>query len=133
MTRKDFLAQLGIGAAFVLTTSCLQSCKKDAAVTNLDITVDLTTAAYDKLKTNGGYVVKDNVVIARTKSGEYVAATLICSHEDLKQITFQDEEWNCTAHGARFDQKGVGLNGNGKKGLTIYKTTLTGTNLRVFS
>ena len=133
MTRKDFLAQLGIGAAFVLTTSCLESCKKDTAATNVDMTIDLTTATYDKLKTNGGYVVSNNIVIARTKAGDYVAATVICSHEDLKQITFQDEEWNCTAHGARFDQKGVGLNSNGKKGLTIYKTTLTGTNLRVFS
>jgi cytochrome b6-f complex iron-sulfur subunit len=135
MERRDFLEQLGIGAAFVLTTACLGSCKKDAAVTPADFTLDLTTAANANLKTNGGYVVSNGIVVAKTTAGEYVAATVTCSHEQKTQVTYDKtkNEWLCTAHQARFDLTGKGLNSEGNKGLAIYKTTLTGTNLRVFS
>jgi nitrite reductase/ring-hydroxylating ferredoxin subunit len=133
MNRKEFLSQLGIGAAFVLTTSCLGSCKKETAATTVDMTIDLTNATFAALKNNDSYVVKDGIVIAKTKTGTYIAATVICSHDDLKQITLKNDEWFCTEHSARFDQTGKGLNNNGSKGLTVYKTTLTGTSLRVYS
>ncbi len=132
MTRKDFISQLGIGAAFVLTTACLGSCKKDTVLT-VDMTLDLTDAAYAKLKNVDNYIIKDGVVVAKTKTGTYIAATVVCSHEDLKQITLKDDEWYCTAHGARFDQAGKGLNNNGKNGIQVFKTTLTGNSLRITS
>jgi nitrite reductase/ring-hydroxylating ferredoxin subunit len=131
MTRKEFISQLGIGAAFVLTTSCLGSCKKETI--SVDMTLDLSDAAYAKLKNVDSYIVKDGVVVAKTKAGAYIAATVVCSHEDLKQITLKDDEWYCTAHAARFDQAGKGLNDKGKSGIQVFQTTLTGTSLRVFS
>jgi cytochrome b6-f complex iron-sulfur subunit len=135
MERRDFLEQLGIGAAFVLTTACLGSCKKDTAVTPADFTLDLTAAANANLKTNGGYVVSNGVVVAKTTAGDYVAATVVCSHEQKTQVVYDKaaNQWHCTAHDARFDMTGKGVNSNGSKGLAIYKTTLTGTSLRVFS
>ncbi len=134
MERRDFLEKLGIGAAFVLTTACLSSCKKDS-VTPADLTLDLNASENAALKTNGGYIVTNGIVVARTTSGGYAAATVICSHEQKKQITYNKStnEWLCTAHQARFDMAGKGLNGNGSGGLAIYQTTLTGTSLRVFS
>ncbi len=131
MERRDFLEKLGIGAAFVLTTSCLQSCTKDAVA--VDFTLDLNATANAALKNNGGYVVSSGVVVARDKSGNYVAATQTCSHEGQTRITMVNNEWNCSAHGARFSLAGAGLNSEGSKGLTIYKTTLSGTSLRVYS
>lgn len=52
----------------------------------------------------------------------------------LKQFEIDNNhQWYCTAHGASFDINGTGLNSNGSKGLTIYKTSLSGTSLRIFS
>ncbi len=136
MNRKEFLEQLGLGAAFVLTTACLGGCaKEDFRPTEpIDLTLDLTLLEYEALQQNGGFVVIDNaVVVARTLAGDYVAATRMCSHEGRLQITLRDDEWYCTAHGARYMLDGGGLNNNGSNGLTTYQTSLSGDVLRVFS
>ena len=131
MTRKEFLGKLGIGAAFVLTTSCLGSCTRND-LSPVDFTVDLADAANSALTTNGGYIIKNDVVIARDMDGNYVAATIVCSHDDKKQIVLKNNEWYCTDHGARFTLDGDGLNDKGSKGLGIYKTELNGNSLRIF-
>ncbi|HMS29010.1 MAG: Rieske 2Fe-2S domain-containing protein [Saprospiraceae bacterium] len=136
MTRKDFLQRIGIGAAFVLTTSCFQSCAKEV-IGPIDFTLDLDLPANAKLKTNGEYLVTNSCVVAKTINGDYVAATVICSHEQRKEVLYDSsgDQFYCTAHGAQFDLAGNGLNSNGRKGLTIYKTTLStdGRYLRVYS
>jgi len=136
MNRKEFLEKLGIGAAFVLTTRCLGGCSKDEAnrpTGPVDFTIDISQPEFDALNTNGGYVIHQGTVVAKNTSGNLVAATLTCSHEGLEQIVFQDDEWRCQAHGARFTLQGDGLNANGSGGLTIYNTDLVGTMLRVTS
>ncbi len=134
MNRKEFLSKLGIGAAFVLTSTCLGSCTKDnAALDNIDFTLDLDAPANTSLLQNGGYIVQSSVVVAKNNNGAYVAATQICSHDDLVEVTFKNNEFYCTAHGARFDQQGNGLNSNGSKGIRTYQTELSGNILRVFS
>ena len=136
MTRNEFLSRLGMGAAFVLTTGCLGSCKKDTPTpsNSVDFTLDLNAASNADLKTPGLYVIVNDVVVARTLDGGYAAATVICSHEGRKEISYTSaNEWECGAHGARFSVAGKGLNSEGSKGLKIYNTTLTGTSLRVFS
>lgn len=136
MTRKDFISKLGIGAAFALTTSCLSGCTKDEAPEPRDIDFDLDLSLEENvpLRTNGGYVIVDGIVIARSISGEYLAATVTCSHNAFDQIIYEDGEWLCTRHGARFDEAGEGLNAFGSKGLAIFNTTEIDANtLRVFS
>jgi cytochrome b6-f complex iron-sulfur subunit len=134
MERRDFLEKLGIGAAFVLTTSCLQSCSKND-VSPVDFTLNLDDTANSALKTNGNYIISNGTVVAKTTTGDYVAATLTCSHEGEKKVKYDkaSNQYLCTAHDARFDLQGKGQNSNGSKGLTIYKTQLTGTTLRVYS
>lgn len=136
MERRDFLEKLGIGAAFVLSTSCLQSCKKDAvAASGVDFTLNLDDAANSSLKTNGNFIISNGTVVAKTTTGEYVAATVTCSHEGNKAVQYDkaNNRYRCTVHGAQFDLTGKGLNAEASKGLTIYKTTLTGSSLRVFA
>ena len=135
MNRKEFLGQIGLGAAFVLTASCLGSCTKEnfAPTGSVDFTLDLTDSQNSALLQDGGYIVVDNVVVARTTSGDYVAATRICSHEGSRQIIFRNNEWYCTDHGARFDLNGGGLNRDGSKGLYIYQVERSGDMLRVFN
>ncbi|MEO1711938.1 MAG: Rieske 2Fe-2S domain-containing protein [Bacteroidota bacterium] len=133
MTRKEFLNQVGVGAALVMTGMCFQQCSREPSGT-VDLTLDLTDPEYSNLSQDGGYVVVEEVVVARTSNGDYVAATQICSHQGFKQVKFNaDDEFQCSVHGARFDLQGDGLNSNGSGGLTIYNTELTGDTLRVFS
>jgi cytochrome b6-f complex iron-sulfur subunit len=141
MERRQFLESLGIGAAFVLTATCMQSCKNDKAenVTpttgGVDFTLNLDDAANSALKTNGGYVISNGIVVAKDKDGKFVAATQTCSHQGFKLVVFDGakNEFNCSQHGARFSTVGAGLNSEASKGLTVYKTTLTGSSLRVFA
>lgn len=136
MNRKEFLSKIGIGAAFALTSTCLGGCYKDNGISpaaNVDFTLDLTQSNNSNLLQNGGYLIKDRVVVAKNEAGEYVAATQLCSHDDKYKVVFRDNEWFCTDHDARFDLNGNGLNNKGSRGLTIYQTELIGDTLRVFS
>ena len=87
MERREFLETLGLGAAFVLTTSCLQSCAK-ASGGAVDFTLDLTLSANAAIKIKGGYLITNGVVVAYDNNGKYVAATNTCSHEGQKQVLF---------------------------------------------
>ncbi len=138
MNRKDFLKNLGISGAAIFATYCaggLTSCTSDSnnPSTVADFSLDLTLPANKSLNTNGGYVIANNVVVARTNTGAYVAVTKICSHEGEPNITFDgaNNRFSCSSHGALFDTQGKGTNANGSKGLKTYQTILTGTMLRI--
>ena len=138
MNRKEFLSQLGFGAAFALTATCLGGCLKDKReINNVDLEIDLDDPQYADIKVPGGFVIVDLIVIARTIEGKYVAATRTCSHDQLNEIIFDStsSKWTCTAHSAIFDLEGNGENENGANGLNVYQTELDiSTNiLRIFS
>jgi cytochrome b6-f complex iron-sulfur subunit len=137
MERAEFLNKMGLGAMFALTATCLGSCSKNATTPSgpVDFSINLNDAANLALGTTGGYVIQNGVVIANTGNASYAAATVICSHEGERQIVYRSSgsQWYCSAHGATFDINGKGLNSNGSKGLTIYKTSVTGTSLRIYS
>ncbi len=104
-------------------------------VRDLDFILNLDDSAYDALKKVGGYVRKNKVVIARVSEGNFVAVTQICSHQGAESITFRstNSDFYCTKHGAIFDLEGNGLNSNGSKGIMVYKTLLSGKDLRIYS
>jgi len=136
MDRKEFISKLGIGAAFVLTTPCIIGCTKDGGeeeLLDVDFTVDLNE--FDSLRSPGSYIIKNNIVVANNINNQFIAATVKCSHEGLNQIKYDKfaDNWECTAHGARYTQGGAGLNANGAGGLTTYNVTQDGDTLRIFS
>jgi Rieske Fe-S protein len=145
MERKTFLRTLGAGAAFALTFPCVQGCSKDDVSgtiveqpTGVDFTVDLSSAEGANLSENGGYILKNLVVVARNLEGEFVAATQVCSHEMYDQVRFVSQDggiFYCDVHGSRFGQDGAPLNtipNSTPKSIKIYNTTLEGNILRVF-
>lgn len=146
MERKEFLRTLGAGAAFAITFPCLGSCSKDNEVegdivtppTNVDFTIDLTSSEAAKLANNGGFILKNLVVVVRNLEGEFVAATQICSHEQYDQVRFINQEggiFYCDVHGSKFSQTGTALNeipNSTSRALKIYNTSLEGDILRVF-
>ena len=144
MNRKEFFAKVGFGAAAVLVPACLSSIatscsKSDAANTtpggtapvNVDFTIETASGA---LATNGGFVVSNGVVVARTLSGSFIAVSAACTHKQ-SQVNYvaSTDKFLCPTHGAQFSNTGAAESGPANGNLKLYQTTLTGTNLRVFS
>ena len=138
ISRKEFLAQVGIGAAVVLLPSCLVSCKKNTTNTtpsanslSIDFTLSVASGA---LSTNGGYLVHNGVIVARTNSGTYIAVAASCTHEGTNvQYSGSTNSFTCPNHGAKFDASGNVTNGPANTALQRFNTTLSGTSLRVYS
>lgn len=135
ISRHQFLKKLGLSGASLMAVYCasstLASCTNESSIApSGKLTLDLTDAANSALTKSGGFLVKNSIVVANI-NGKYVAVTQVCSHEGKKQVTFQNGEFFCTAHGARFDTSGKGLNANGRGGLTVYTTTLSGNTLTI--
>ncbi len=145
MERKQFLRSLGAGAAFALVFPCTQGCSKDEIQgiikeepTGVDFTVDLGSAEASNLADNGGFILKNDVVVVRNLEGTLIAASQICSHQGYDQVRFVSDAggiFYCDVHGSRFAQNGTPLNQIGNttaKALKVYQTSLDGTILRVF-
>ncbi|WP_439129148.1 Rieske 2Fe-2S domain-containing protein [Polaribacter sp.] len=145
MKRKEFLKTLGAGAAFTIAVSCLGGCTNDNGdifpddiaidpdpVTGALLTLDLSAASSNPLKKNGGYLIKNRIVVAKDLNGNYVAATVRCSHEPRDKIIFRNNEYYCKEHSARFNTTGSGLNSKGTNNLKTYKTSVNGNLLSIF-
>lgn len=145
MERKEFLRSLGAGAAFALTFPCLHGCSKDGengeiipVPTGVDFTIDLKSSEASKLANNGGFILKNLVVVVKNLEGNFVAASQVCSHESYDQVRFIENDggiFYCDVHGSRFSQDGAPLNqvdSKTAKPLKIFNTELTGEMLRIF-
>ena len=138
MDRKEFLTMLGMGAAAVACSCCLGGCQPNSGVpsapTNVDFTLDLTDSANGALKSNGGYLYKNGVIVARTVGGQYVAVSSICTHAG--GTVYYDSNGNrfhCPVHGSNFGTDGSVINGPAGSPLMKYNTALNGNSLHVYS
>lgn len=122
-------------ATTVVTTPPVSTTASTAEVLGIKnplLTIDLTASTSATLKSVGGYLIKNSIVVAQTKAGVYAAVTQTCSHEPKKQVTFNVNEFYCTAHGARFNLDGSGKNSLGGRGISAYKTISDGKTLVVY-
>jgi cytochrome b6-f complex iron-sulfur subunit len=138
MDRKEFLTLLGVGTATVICSSFLKACKPLDQITNpptnVDFTLDLNASANSALKSVGGYVYNDNIIIAHLSDGSYVAVSSICTHQgNTVQYQLNGNEFHCPAHGSNFATNGSVINGPASSALVTYKTSLNGSMLRVTS
>jgi cytochrome b6-f complex iron-sulfur subunit len=139
ISRTKFLKKLGLnGAAIFAATYCagaLSACENESGSTTPINTggtkIDLSDPQYSKLKTKGSYVIVNKIVVANTSEGKYAAVPLMCSHEGRLEVTYRTNEFYCTAHGARFDNAGKGLNSDGRNGLKLFTVTQEGTILTI--
>lgn len=139
MTRKDFFARVGFGAAAVLVPACIgglvTSCTKQDSVsnapTNVDFILDITTGT---LATNGGHLVHLGVLVARTMTGTFIAVSAGCTHQGTTvNYSSAGNNFICPNHGAKFNSSGAVTQGPASSNLAQYHTALTGNNLRVYS
>ena len=138
INRTKFLKTLGLNGAALFAasycTSALTSCTNEAGAlspVSSGTSIDLSLAANSKLNTKGNYIIINNIVVANTSDGKFVAVPLTCSHEGRKEVTYRTNEFYCTAHGARFNNAGAGLNSDGRAGLKLYTVTQVGTVLTI--
>lgn len=137
MDRKAFLSQVGFGVAAVFIPACiggLSGCKKSDTGTpasSVDFTLDTSTGS---LATNGGYLITQGILIAKTNSGTFLAVSAACTHEGTSVNYFaSSNNFICPNHGAHFDSNGNVTQGPASSNLKKYNTALTGTSLRIFS
>jgi cytochrome b6-f complex iron-sulfur subunit len=143
MKRHEFFSTLGISAisaGLIFMAPVVTSCSKTMTTgggggSPVDFTLDLTLPANSALNNNGGSVVQDNVIVARTASGVYIALTSICTHQQYNPIQFDsaNNRFHCPNHGSNFATDGSVINGPATSALTRYNTQLNGTSLRVYA
>ena len=144
MERKAFFSSLGFSAGMIFIAPVMTACSKSetdtttSGTTNtsaVDFTLDLSSPTYSALNNNGGSVVKDNIIIARTSAGAFVALSSICTHQQYNLISFESaaSRFHCPNHGSNFATDGTVINGPALTALKKYNTQLTGTNLRVYA
>lgn len=135
MTRKDFFSRVGFNAAAVLVPACIgglvSGCSKEDAPSNVDFMLDISAGA---LKTNGGYLIQQGVLVARTLNGTFIAVSAACTHQGTT-VNFNSAGNNfiCPNHGAKFSSTGEVIQGPASTNLKQFSTTLDGNMLRVFS
>jgi cytochrome b6-f complex iron-sulfur subunit len=129
ITRKEFIEQVGVGAAVLFVAACAGSCKKTTTA-SVNFTVNVASGA---LATNGGYLIQDGVIVARTTSGSFVAVSATCTHQGGTLGFTSSNIFQCPLHGATFNTSGVVISGPATTNLQKYNTSLSGSSLRVYS
>jgi cytochrome b6-f complex iron-sulfur subunit len=140
MDRKEFFSAIGISAAALGVMSCLGCSKASdngpsgSAPTAVDFTLDLSSSGNAALTTDGGYLISQGILVARTAAGSYIAVQQSCTHERYP-LVYQagSRRFYCNNHGATFTEKGVVTTGPANRSLAVYNTSLSGTSLRIYS
>ena len=114
-----------------LATSCSDEGTSSSPPSNVDFTVDISSG---DLAINGGYMVTQRIVIARTSTGDFIAVSASCTHEGTNvNYNLSGNKFVCPNHSAEFSSTGTVTKGPANRNLTQYKTTLTGNSLRIYS
>lgn len=144
MERQEFLRLLGVTGIAVCAGCSLESCSGSSdpspsgntGPTGIDFTLDLTASANAALLSDGGAVYQSGVIVVCLSASlqVYTAVSQVCTHQGTT-IGFDVANGNflCPNHGSRFSTVGVVINGPASVSLKKYNTSLSGTNLRVFS
>lgn len=144
MTRKEFFSRVGFGAATVLLPACIAglatSCSSDDSGTggnntsppptaSGNFTVDTSAGA---LSSNGGFIVINGIIIARTNTGTFLAVSSLCTHEGVTlNYDRSANQFVCPRHNSQFTSTGTVVSGPAPSNLRQYQTTLSGTTLTV--
>ncbi len=143
MHRHEFFRLVGTGIGAILLTRCMAGCAGDAnndptpdPSQKVDFTLRLDDKANENLIGKGGYVIINNVIVAQTKDGQFVAVSANCTHQGTELVYKSPEnQFYCPLHLSRFDTTGKVIVGPATLPLTQYtvETNLTAGTVRVRS
>jgi len=134
MDRKEFFNKVLFGGSVLLVAPAVFSaCSKTTTPGTVGNTVvDLNSSQFASLKTVGGFAYNGNVLIIRSSDTQYTAISRICTHMGCTvAYNSSTKQLVCPCHGARFSSTGAVINGPATSPLTVYSTTLDGTNLNI--
>ncbi len=155
MKRGEFLRSLGMSSAALMAFYCmgtsLTACSSnsdDPALTPtptptpgtglsgnsetskgaINFSLDLTAAAYSKLKTVGEFVKVGDVLVANTKGNKFVAIQRLCTHQQQDNVSYRlaTDDFLCSAHSSEFATDGsvkVAAGGPSQPAMKLYKTS----------
>lgn len=87
----------------------------------IDFSVDITKTDFADLKTNGSAVVSGDVIIARTKAGDFLVVEKACTHQGTTVDFISDNtNFKCSTHGSVFDSNGAVTVGPAARALKKY-------------
>lgn len=148
MKRSEFIRNLGLSGGTIMALYCmgtLTSCTKEEPSPStttpttgtggkVDFTIDLSLSANKALLTNGGFLYFDNIIVARSMSGTFIALSKVCTHQgttvEYKPAT---DDIYCPNHGSRYELTGKVKQSPAQMPLTQYKTSLlTSLQVRIY-
>jgi len=138
MERKDFLKKtIAFCGLSLIPTGIIESCNKQgfAGPANVNFTLDLTNAANAALKTAGGSLISNGVIVIRVNASTFDALSATCTHAGCT-VGYNASRGTvvCPCHGGTYSPSaGAVLSGPPPSGLTTYTTSLNGNILTVKS
>ena len=88
------------------------------------LTIHLANDTFKTLQTNGKALVSGDVIIARTKAGDFLVVAKACTHEGTTVDFVSDNStFKCNNHGSVFDANGSVSVGPATSALKKYTAT----------
>ncbi|MDZ7897326.1 MAG: Rieske (2Fe-2S) protein [Arcicella sp.] len=158
MERKEFLNLVGISVGAVILQNCLSGCSKESSPTpavtppttpptgggtttvsgltgnnsittgTIDFTLDLNSSTFSDLKTNGKALISGDIIVARTKTGDFLALAKACTHAGTTVDFVADSNiFLCSNHSSEFNADGSVKKQPATAPLKSFKTTFDST------
>ncbi|HXP50044.1 MAG TPA: Rieske (2Fe-2S) protein [Bacteroidia bacterium] len=138
MDRRDFIQKsivlaCGVAGATAFLEACQKTNNQVGTAPSVNFTIDISSSQYSALQNKGGYVYysQSNIIIARDKTGNFVALYDVCPHAGCTIQFDGDKSFPCPCHGSMFDENGNVTQGPATSGVKKYSTSLTGTKLTI--
>ena len=130
MDRQEFFKLMGISIGAIVLQQCLSGCStggtddpKPVDETPKDFSINVNDAKYTALRTKGGFVRINGVIVAQTLQGAFIAVSQTCTHEGTAvNYVSSNSTFVCPNHGSIFSERGEVQTGPAIKPLTAYKT-----------
>ena len=153
MKRSEFIRNLGLSSGALMAVYCmgaLTSCTKEntpspttntnptsanPATGKIDFTLDLSLAVNAPLTANGGFLYNGDILVAKVKSGAYIALSKVCTHQGTTVIYQKEtDDIYCPNHGSMYDIAGKVTLKPAPAPLKMYNTdyNVTTKKLRIF-
>jgi len=130
--RRSLLLAIGAAGGAAFLEACSKQSSQPSGGGTVDFTIDISTAQYNSLQTNGGFVYDNNVIIARDSNGNFIGLSDVCTHQGCTISFDGTSQFPCPCHGSIFDENGNVVRGPAASAVKKYNTTLTGTKLRIY-
>ena len=141
MDRQEFFKLVGVGVGAIILQHCLSGCSNSSSDptpqgTKTDSTVNVNATGFTALRTKGGFVYSNGIIVARTLQDTFIAVSQACPHQGTAvNYNSANNTFVCPNHGSIFSSTGSVQLGPAASPLTRYNTSFDATtgDLRIFS